>query len=153
MQSRLVHRGPDDSGTYLSNNIALGMRRLAMIDLETGQQPIFNEDGTICTILNGEIYNYKQLRGTLIRLGHKFRTNSDTEILVHAYEEFGIEFITLLNGMFAFALWDQRSEKLLLVRDHLGVKPLYYTFKIIHYILRLSFMLFCWTILTIVNWI
>jgi asparagine synthase (glutamine-hydrolysing) len=131
MNSLMRHRGPDDEGYYFSSDppVCMGMRRLSIIDLESGSQPIFNEDKTIALVFNGEIYNYKQLRSILIEKGHKFFTKSDTEILVHGYEEYGFELPKHLNGMFAFALWDQRKKTLFCARDRFGMKPFYYYFK------------------------
>jgi asparagine synthase (glutamine-hydrolysing) len=126
MGNVLHHRGPDDEGYYCKNNIGLGMRRLSIIDLNTGKQPLFNENGSICVIFNGEIYNFKELQDELIEKGHTFSTKSDTEVIVHAYEEFGYECVSKLNGMFAFAVLDKRKNLLLLARDRLGKKPLYY---------------------------
>jgi asparagine synthase (glutamine-hydrolysing) len=120
------HRGPDGQGSWVGDNIALGMRRLAIIDRAGGQQPIFNEDGTIIVIFNGEIYNYQELKITLQRAGHHFRTNSDTEAIVHAYEEYGDACPRYLRGMFAFAIWDRKHQRLLLARDRFGKKPLHY---------------------------
>src|SRR5580704_2930050 len=121
------HRGPDDEGYHLDGGCGIGMRRLSIIDLNTGHQPISNEDGSVWIVFNGEIYNYQELRRDLIRSGHRFQTNSDTETLVHLYEEEGVEGIRKLRGMFAYALWDARKEQLLLVRDRFGKKPLYYS--------------------------
>ena len=126
MLATIVHRGPNDSGSYVNANIGLGSRRLSIIDLETGNQPISNEDGTIWVIYNGEIYNYRTLRMQLEAKGHSFHTNSDTEIIVHLYEEVGEHCVEQLSGMFAFALWDERQQKLLLARDRIGQKPLFY---------------------------
>ncbi len=130
MCDSIRHRGPDDQGYHVEEcsgfRIALGMRRLSIIDLPTGRQPISNEDGTVCVVFNGEIYNYRELRASLIRSGHRFRTNSDTEVLVHLYEEEGVNGIQRLRGMFAYAIWDSRERTLLLVRDRFGKKPLYY---------------------------
>jgi len=120
------HRGPDDEGLYLSAAAGLGMRRLSIIDLETGRQPIHNEDRTVWVVLNGEIYNYRDLRRDLESRGHDFYTLTDTETIVHLYEEYGDRCVDHLRGMFAFALWDEKRRRLLLVRDRLGVKPLYY---------------------------
>ncbi|MEO0280588.1 MAG: asparagine synthase (glutamine-hydrolyzing) [candidate division WOR-3 bacterium] len=126
MNETLKTRGPDDEGFYIEDNIGLAMRRLSIIDLEGGKQPIFNEDKSICVIFNGEIYNFVELREELIKKGHFFKTKSDTEVLVHLYEEKGENFPEYLNGMFAVALWDKRKKKLILTRDIAGEKPLYY---------------------------
>lgn len=122
----LDHRGPDDEGFYIDQQAGLGMRRLSIIDLFTGDQPVANEDGTLQVIFNGEIYNYQSLRADFINRGHRFLTQSDTEVIVHAYEDYGNNCPELFNGMFAFALWDAPQRKLLLARDHVGIKPLYY---------------------------
>jgi len=123
----LQHRGPDEEGYFENNKISLGMRRLAIVDIEGGQQPICNETGQIWTVFNGEIYNHAALRTNLIGLGHIFRTDhSDTEVIVHLYEEYGEDWPTHVNGMFGIAIWDERNEKLLLYRDRIGEKPLYY---------------------------
>ena len=126
MCDTMVHRGPDDEGFYVRGNVGLGMRRLSIIDLAGGHQPIFNEDGSVCIVFNGEVYNFRDLRRDLEARGHRFATNTDTEAIVHAYEEYGDECVHRLNGMFAFAIWDGRRRRLLLARDRLGVKPLYY---------------------------
>lgn len=123
----LVHRGPDDEGIYLGQRVGLGMRRLSIIDLATGQQPIRNEDGSVWIVFNGEIYNFQELRRDLEARGHHFYTATDTEAIVHLYEEHGVRCVEKLRGMFAFALWDDRQRRLLLARDRLGIKPLYYT--------------------------
>lgn len=122
----MKHRGPDDEGTYADGPFGMGMRRLSIIDLSTGHQPISNEDGTIWTVLNGEIYNYEELTEDLKKKGHVFITKSDTEVLVHLYEEYGKNFVRLLRGMFGFALWDKRKKELMLARDPLGIKQLYF---------------------------
>ncbi|MBD2015729.1 asparagine synthase (glutamine-hydrolyzing) [Microcoleus sp. FACHB-53] len=126
MSSTIVHRGPDEQGIHVDGNVGLGSRRLSIIDLEGGRQPIHNEDKTIWVVFNGELYNYPELTHSLSRRGHHFYTHTDTEIIVHAYEEFGDEFLQHLNGMFALALWDSRRQRLVLARDRMGIKPLYY---------------------------
>jgi asparagine synthase (glutamine-hydrolysing) len=126
MCAAMVHRGPDDEGIYAEGAIGLGMRRLSIIDLATGHQPIGNEDGTVWIVFNGEIYNHRALREQLIALGHRFSTHSDTETIVHLYEEYGQQCVQHLRGMFAFAIWDSRVRKLFVARDRLGIKPLYY---------------------------
>ncbi|HEX9933768.1 MAG TPA: asparagine synthase (glutamine-hydrolyzing), partial [bacterium] len=126
MCDTLTHRGPDDEGQIILAQAALGMRRLSIIDLNTGHQPLSNEDGTIWIVFNGEIYNYKDLRKELIALGHRFKTQSDTETIVHGYEAWGTGVCKKLNGIFGFAIWDDTEKRLVLGRDHLGVKPLYY---------------------------
>lgn len=126
MTSALVHRGPDDEGFYVAGRIGLGHRRLSIIDVAGGRQPIFNEDGSIAVILNGEIYNYRELAQLVEARGHHLKTKSDTETIVHLYEEFGEACVEHLRGMFAFALWDSREQKLMLARDRVGKKPLYF---------------------------
>src|SRR5262244_2038866 len=126
MGQALVHRGPDDQGTHMEPGVIIGMRRLSIIDLKTGHQPLANEDRSVWTVFNGEIYNYRELTADLLARGHRFATASDTETLVHLYEEHGTDCVRHLRGMFAFALWDARSRTLLLARDRLGIKPLYY---------------------------
>lgn len=121
------HRGPDDQGVMLADGVALGMRRLSIIDLAAGHQPISGEDGSVTVVFNGEIYNFRELQATLESRGHKFSTHSDTEAIVHAYEEYGEACLTHLRGMFAFAIWDQRQSKLFIARDRVGKKPVYYT--------------------------
>ncbi|MGH7111961.1 MAG: XrtA/PEP-CTERM system amidotransferase [Stellaceae bacterium] len=123
----LGHRGPDGEGYHLGPGIGLGFRRLAIIDLAGGDQPIYNEDRTVCVIFNGEIYNFQSLRADLLARGHRFQTRSDTEVIVHAWEEWGEKALDRFNGMFAFALWDARCNRLFLARDRLGEKPLYYS--------------------------
>lgn len=129
MTDLLQHRGPDSSGTYIKGNVSLGHRRLSIIDLNTGDQPIYNEDKSIVVIFNGELYNFQEFKDDLLDKGHKFYTTSDTEILVHAYEEYGLDFLKDLNGIFAFALYDANRHRLVLVRDHFGVKPMHYWHK------------------------
>jgi asparagine synthase (glutamine-hydrolysing) len=126
MTDRIRHRGPDGDGYFLSGPVGLGSRRLSIIDLEGGAQPQSNEDGGIQVVFNGEIYNFIELRQELIQKGHQFKTRSDTEVIVHGYEEWGDECTDRFNGMFAFALWDAGRRRLLLARDHLGIKPLYH---------------------------
>lgn len=128
MCATLVHRGPDDQGIEIGGGVGLGMRRLSIIDVQGGHQPISNEDGTVLTVLNGEIYNFRELRRDLEGRGHRFATKTDTEVIVHAYEEYGRRCPEFLNGMFAFAVHDTRRRRLLLARDHIGIKPLYYMF-------------------------
>jgi len=122
----MSHRGPDDRGFYISRNIGLGHRRLSIIDLSRGHQPMFNEDKQIVVIYNGEIYNHTEIGKQLVKKGHIFQTNCDTEVILHAYEEWGVESVLNFNGMFAFAIWDAKKQSLWLVRDRLGIKPLYY---------------------------
>lgn len=126
MADTIQHRGPDDEGYYTSGPVGFGFRRLSIIDLSTGHQPISNEDGTVWIVFNGEIYNYQELRAFLTAKGHILRTHTDTEVIVHLYEEFGVGCLEKLRGMFAFAIWDERQRSLLLARDRVGIKPLYY---------------------------
>jgi asparagine synthase (glutamine-hydrolysing) len=128
MCGTLHHRGPDDLRVDSKDGVALGNTRLAIIDVEGGRQPLFNESGSVRTVLNGEIYNFRQLRKTLQKAGHVFRTACDTEVIVHAYEEYGLDFVNRLNGIFALVLHDAERQKVILARDHMGVKPLYYSF-------------------------
>ena len=127
MCDAIVHRGPDEDGFFFEGGAALGMRRLQVIDLDGGRQPIENEDGSLRVVFNGEIYNYQQLSQQLRARGHQLRTASDTEVIVHLYEDYGVECFALLRGMFAIALWDRRSNELVLARDRLGKKPLFYS--------------------------
>ena len=122
----LTHRGPDEEGYYTRNHVGLGARRLSIIDVEGGHQPICNENETVWAIQNGEIYNFQELTRELIKKGHAFATRSDTEVIVHLYEEYGTDFVKHLEGMFAIALWDEREQKLILARDRMGIKPLFY---------------------------
>jgi asparagine synthase (glutamine-hydrolysing) len=124
----LHHRGPDDEGYYIKKNIGLGHKRLSIIDLETGHQPISNEEGSLWIIFNGEIYNYIELRSELLAKGHRFKTHSDTEVILHLYEEYDTECLNRLNGMFAFAIWDDKKKEVFCARDHFGIKPFYYYF-------------------------
>ncbi len=129
MNDLIFHRGPDEDGYYIEANIGLAMRRLMVIDLETGSQPVMNEDGSLVTVYNGEIYNFSSLRNRLKAKGHIFRTNCDTEVILHAYEQWGYDFPKHLNGMFAIAIFDRKASRLILVRDRFGIKPLYYLCK------------------------
>ncbi len=126
MCERMKHRGPDSEGLWLENQVALGMRRLSIIDLHTGEQPVYSEDKSIVVVMNGELYNFREVRTDLEKRGHKFETQTDTEILPHLYEEYGDAMLEHINGMFAFALWDKNKKKLLIARDRFGEKPLYY---------------------------
>ncbi|MDH5726568.1 MAG: asparagine synthetase B, partial [Nitrospira sp.] len=129
MLQRLVHRGPDEQGIYRHSGVALGARRLRVIDPEGGHQPVHNENRTVWAVMNGEIYNYRELRHDLLNNGHQLSTRSDTEVLVHLYEEEGFEAFRRLQGMFAVALWDQERRVAWLIRDRLGIKPLYYAIR------------------------
>src|SRR5437763_121627 len=122
----MSHRGPDDDGFYVSGPIGLGMRRLSIVDLATGQQPISNEDETAWIVFNGEIYNHAELRPKLEAQGHRYRTHSDTETIIHLYEQYGRDCVRHMRGMFAFAIWDAKKKRLFIARDRLGIKPLYY---------------------------
>src|SRR5207247_9026551 len=126
MMSAQAHRGPDESGYFVEDNAGLGHLRLSIIDLSGGKQPIFNEDGSVVVVFNGEIYNFAGLTSGLVSRGHKFATRSDTETIVHAYEEYGVECMKDFRGMFALAIWDRKRKRLFLVRDRVGVKPVYY---------------------------
>ncbi len=126
MTDAIRHRGPDDADYYMDGEISLGFRRLSIIDLEGGRQPILNEDGTKVLIFNGEIYNYRPLREELLQKGHVFTTKTDSEVLLHGYEEYGPELLNKLRGMFAFAIWDKEKRALFGARDPFGIKPLYY---------------------------
>src|SRR5438552_15891106 len=127
MCDAMVHRGPNDAGYYVRDGVALGMRRLSIIDLATGHQPVHNEDQSVWVVFNGEIYNFQSLRVSLERQGHRFYTGTDTEVIVHLYEQYGERCVEKLRGMFAFAVWDDRRKTLLLARDRLGIKPVFYT--------------------------
>ena len=127
MAELIRHRGPDAGGFFERHDIHLGSRRLRVLDLDGGDQPISNEDGSVHVVYNGEIYNFKELRLGLQEAGHAFRTDTDTEVIVHLYEDYGLECAKHLNGMFAFALYDERQQRLLLARDPVGIKPLVYS--------------------------
>jgi asparagine synthase (glutamine-hydrolysing) len=129
MMDRMIHRGPDDSGFFTDKEIGLGMVRLSIIDLHGGHQPVSNEDGSVWVVFNGEIYNYIELRQMLETMGHRFETSSDTETIVHGFEEYGLDLPHQLNGMFAIAIWDVRNQSLILIRDRFGVKPLFYSLR------------------------
>ena len=126
MNNTMIHRGPDGEGIFVDGSIGIGHRRLSIIDLNTGDQPMGSEDGSVQVVFNGEIYNFLELRDLLEAKGHRFRTKSDTESIIHGYEEWGEDFLKRLRGMFAIGLWDFRNKKLILARDRLGKKPLYY---------------------------
>jgi asparagine synthase (glutamine-hydrolysing) len=126
MTDAIAHRGPDGEGHFIGSHVSFGHRRLAIIDLHSGQQPLFNEDREVCVVFNGEIYNFQELVEQLTGLGHEFRTKSDTEVIVHAWEQWGVECLSRFQGMFAFALWDNRQKTLFCARDRLGVKPFFY---------------------------
>ena len=126
MTNIMTHRGPDDWGYIIRKNVALGHRRLSIVDIHGGHQPMSNENDSIWITYNGEIYNHREIRHDLEEKGHRYKTKSDTETIIHLYEEEGIKSVDRLRGMFAYALWDQIQNKLILVRDRLGIKPLYY---------------------------
>jgi asparagine synthase (glutamine-hydrolysing) len=129
MNGTMVHRGPDDEGYFTSGPAGLAMRRLSIIDLHTGHQPMVSADGSAVAVSNGEIYNYKELKGDLAKLGYAFRTQSDTEVIPYLYQEYGDEFPTRLNGMYGLAVWDEKARRLVLARDRMGQKPLYWTHR------------------------
>src|SRR5579883_2216896 len=122
----IIHRGPDEEGKKILGPVALGMTRLSIIDLSTGQQPIANEDGSIWIVFNGEIYNYQELQKQVLSLGHQLKTQSDTEVIVHLYEQYGVQCLNYLEGMFALAIWDSNRNRLFIARDRMGEKPLHY---------------------------
>ena len=127
MTDEMVHRGPDQHGVYCDEGISLGHRRLSIIDLsEQGRQPMSNEDGSLQLVFNGEIYNFQELRKELQQKGHTFSSRADSEVIIHAYEEYGVESVNRLRGMFAFAIWDRTKKTILAARDRIGIKPLYY---------------------------
>ena len=125
--NKIIHRGPDSAGKYIDDKAYMGFRRLSIIDLDNGSQPMFNENKKIVITFNGEIYNYQDLRKDLIEKGHVFANNSDTEVLIHSYEEYGKDMLNKLRGMFAFVIWDSEKETLFGARDFFGIKPFYYT--------------------------
>src|SRR5258708_667190 len=124
MMDAILHRGPDGEGKYVFGQVGLGHRRLAIIDLHSGAQPMWNEDETVWIVFNGEIYNFRELREELVQKGHRFSSSSDTEAIIHAYEEYGVDCLSRLQGMFTFALWDQKERSLFVARDRVGIKPL-----------------------------
>ena len=126
MMDTIRHRGPDSEGKYVDEDIALGFRRLSIIDLAQGDQPIFNEDHSKVLVFNGEIYNYPKLREELLQAGHTFTTHTDSEVLLHGYEEYGVRLVNKLRGMFSFVIWDKEKKELFGARDYFGIKPLYY---------------------------
>ena len=126
MNEKIIHRGPDSEGLYIDEFCAIGMRRLSIIDLQGGAQPIWNEDHSKAVVFNGELYNFRTLRKELVSNGHVFETSSDTEVVIHGYEEYGMEFLKKMEGMFAFAIYDKKSKKITIARDRIGEKPLYY---------------------------
>ena len=127
MMDRIKHRGPDAEGSYIDSNIALGHRRLSIIDVSSqGDQPIYNEDSSMVLVFNGEIYNYKKIREKLVEAGHVFKTNTDSEVLIHGYEEYGVNLLNMLRGMFSFIIWDKNKKELFGARDFFGIKPMYY---------------------------
>src|SRR5436190_4081945 len=126
MCETIIHRGPDSEGVWMDDTVALGMRRLSIIDLHSGDQPVTSEDKTVIAMVNGELYNYREVRAELEKRGHKFVTQTDVEIVPHLYQEYGEDFVDHINGMFAISLWDTRKKRLILARDRYGEKPLYY---------------------------
>jgi asparagine synthase (glutamine-hydrolysing) len=135
MTSTLIHRGPDDEGYFFDHNVGLGHRRLSIIDIRHGHQPMANEDETVWIVFNGQIYNYLELRQGLIAKGHTLKTNSDTEVIIHLYEEYGVDCLKKLNGMFAFLIWDSKAKRAFIARDRIGIKPLYYYFDSSHLVI------------------
>jgi len=129
MANTLYHRGPDDEGIYCQNDIGLSHRRLSIIDISNGHQPMHSARGDISIVFNGEIFNYIELREELIKKGHTFLTHSDTEVIIHLYQEYDLDFIEKLNGQFAIGLWDDNNKKFILIRDRVGICPLYYSFE------------------------
>ena len=127
MMDKIAHRGPDDEGMYVDNDVAIGHRRLSIIDLSHGAQPMYNETGDIAIVFNGEIYNHLEIRKDLIAKGHTFANDSDTECLIHGYEEYGTELLGKLRGMFSFVIWDTNKKLMFGARDHFGIKPFYYS--------------------------
>ena len=127
MTDIITHRGPDSAGFFSDENIVMGFRRLSIIDLDNGTQPIYNEDENLVLNFNGEIYNHKELRKELINLGHEFYTETDSEVLIHGFEEWGVNLLNKLRGMFGFAIWNREDQSLFIARDFFGIKPMHYT--------------------------
>ena len=127
MTNLIIHRGPDDAGYFIDKNISMGFRRLSIIDLDKGNQPIYNEINNLVLTFNGEIYNYKELKEELLKAGHKFYTETDSEVIIHGFEEWGEELLPKLRGMFAFAIWNRENKSLFIARDPFGIKPMHYT--------------------------
>ena len=125
MCDAIIHRGPDDEGLYVSGPVGMGMRRLSIIDIEGGHQPMFSAGGKLALVFNGEVYNFREIRSELEALGYVFESHSDTEVLVHGFDAWGHQLCERLNGMFAFSVWDERTQTLVVVRDQIGIKPLY----------------------------
>ena len=126
MVSVIAHRGPNDVNFFVDNNISMGFRRLSILDISEGRQPIYNEDNNLVLTFNGEIYNFLELKDQLMNLGHRFYTKTDTEVIIHGFEEWGENVTLKLRGMFAFCIWNRRTNELFLARDHFGIKPLHY---------------------------
>ena len=126
MNDQMIFRGPDSDGFYFDNNFGMSMRRLSIIDIDNGDQPISSSDSRYHVIMNGEIYNFIELRKDLIKEGHRFKTNSDTEVIIHSYKQYGIKFLDYLEGMFSIAIYDNKENNLIIARDRIGIKPLYY---------------------------
>ena len=126
MADTMVHRGPDDSGYFLQDNMGFGFRRLSIIDLDNGGQPMINNNNTIAIVFNGEIYNFNSLRENLLKKGYSFTTKSDTEVILHAYANYGLKMVDKLRGMFSIAIWDKKKKEIILIRDRIGKKPLFY---------------------------
>ena len=134
MMNKIIHRGPDSEGSFVDESIAMGFRRLSIIGLEDGSQPMFNEDRSIVLVFNGEIYNYNSIKEDLIAKGHLFYNSADSEVLIHAYEEYGTEMFALLRGMFAFVIYDKNKNIIFAARDFFGIKPFYYTLQDGHFV-------------------
>jgi asparagine synthase (glutamine-hydrolysing) len=153
MNQKIIHRGPDAEGIYINENAAIGMRRLSVIDLSHGDQPIFNETKDLCIVFNGEIYNYKELKAELLKVGHVFSTESDTEVILHGYEEYGTNIIEQLNGMFVFCIYDMNANRFILARDRTGQKPLYYYSNKEHFVFasEIKIIVEVWDVPRIIN--